>query len=81
MATDTFDKYEFQVADTVKSILERNVGKRAAVKLHSGDELSGIVTSVGNSTFQLSGLLGREFFDGFIAIDRISAVILRMREA
>jgi len=72
-------KLEVKSTDTVKSVLERMVGKRVSVVLTSGPELSGIVTSVGDKVVLLSELTGREFFDGVVNIEQIGAVIVRTR--
>ena len=72
-------KLEVKSGDTVKSVLERLVGKRVSVVLTSGPELSGVVTSVGDKVVLLSDLTNREFFDGVVNIDQIGAVIVRTR--
>ena len=72
-------KLEVRSADTVKSVLERMVGKRVSVVLTTGPELSGVVTSVGDKVVLLSELTGREFFDGVVSIDQIGAVIVKTR--
>lgn len=77
LAQDT--KLEVRSADTVKSVLERMVGKRVSVVLTTGPELSGVVTSVGDKVVLLSDLTGREFFDGIVNIDQIGAIIVRTR--
>jgi len=72
-------KFQIESWDTVKSVLERHVGRVVRLRLQSGEELTGTVTKVGDTMVQLSELAGREFFDAVIPIDRISAVILRTR--
>lgn len=69
----------FHPADTLQVILERHTGKSVTLKLDSGHELSGIVKEVGNHMLYLSQLAGKEFYDALIRIDRISAVIIRVR--
>lgn len=65
---------------TMREVLSEYTGKRVALRLESGDEIEGTVTMVGNSLLHLSRLTGREFFDGVISIDRISAVRMRVRD-
>jgi hypothetical protein len=72
-------KLEVKSSDTVKSVLERMVGKRVSVVLTSGPELSGVVSSVGDKVVLLTQLTGREFFDGIVNIEQIGAVIVRTR--
>ena len=73
------DKLEVQKADTVKSLLERHVGKRVALVLTTGPELTGTVTAVGDQVVHLSQLGGREFFDAVVSLDRVNAVVVRVR--
>ena len=70
-------KLDVKSTDTVRTLLERNVGKRVSVVLTTGPELAGVVAVVGDKVVQLSRLSGREFFDAVVAIDHIGAVILR----
>lgn|SRR5262245_57983675 len=72
-------KLEVKPTDTVKSILERNVGKRVSLVLVMGSELSGVVTMVGDQVVHLSQLTGREFFDAVVSLDRVNAVVVRTR--
>jgi hypothetical protein len=64
---------------TVKSVLEAQKGKRVGVLLTTGQEVTGVVTSVGATVVHLSELTGREFFDAVVPLDRVSAVIVRTR--
>ena len=64
---------------TVKSLLEAQKGKRVGVLLTTGQELTGVVTTVGATVVHLSELTGREFFDAVVLLDRVSAVIVRTR--
>jgi hypothetical protein len=67
-------------ADTVRSVLARQVGKGATVKLASGEELAGKVQAVGEHVVHLAELSGKEFYDAVIDLDEVAAVILRARE-
>jgi hypothetical protein len=73
------EKLEVRKADTVRSLLERQVGKRVGLVLTTGPELTGTVTAVGDQVVHLSQLAGREFFDAVVSVDRISAVVIRTR--
>jgi small nuclear ribonucleoprotein (snRNP)-like protein len=72
---------EFQIdnQDTIKSFLEKNVGKTVGVRLQSGEEVTGVVTKVGQHVVHLSKIAGREFYDAVIRIDGIHAVVVRVR--
>lgn len=73
------DKLEVRDADTVKSVLERHVGKRVGVVLSTGQEMTGVVSRVAGNVLHLSELAGRELSDAVVALDRISAVVIRVR--
>ena len=64
---------------TGKSVLDAQQGKRVGVLLTTGQELTGVVTSVGATVVHLSELSGREFFDAVVPLERVSAVIVRTR--
>ena len=72
-------KLEVRSADSVKSVLERQVGKRVSVVVATGPELSGVVSSVGDKVVHLSELSGREFFDAVVSLEHIHAVVVRVR--
>ena len=72
-------KLEVRDADTLKAVLERQVGKRVTLTLAPSSELNGVVSKVGATVVHLSEIQGREFFDAVVALDRISAVLVRVR--
>jgi ABC-type uncharacterized transport system ATPase subunit len=76
-AQDT--KLDVRSTDTVRSLLERQAGKRVSVVLTTGQELSGVVTGVGDKVVHLSELSGREFFDAVVSLEHIGAVVVRVR--
>jgi hypothetical protein len=61
----------------IASALTALKGKRATVKLQSGQELTGIVASVEDDTVKLTELTGMEFFDAVVRTDSIDAVVMR----
>ena len=73
------DKLEIAEGDTVKAVLERQMGKRVSVVLSTGQEMSGVVSKVTRDVVHLSELSGREFFDAVVPLDRINAVVIRVR--
>ncbi len=72
-------KIEVRSPDTVKTVLDRLVGKRVSLVLTTGPELAGVVSVVGDKVVLLTDLTNREFFDGVISIEHIAAVIVRTR--
>ncbi len=71
---------DVNVADTIKHTLDQQVGKRAKVKLRSGQELDGKVFKVGSNGLHLTDLTGMEFFDAVIRLEAIDAVVVRVRK-
>jgi len=45
--------------------------------LHSGEKIGGKVEQVNDNLVLLSHLTGAEFFDGFVNVKDISAVVIR----
>jgi hypothetical protein len=70
---------EITAEDTVRSVLERSVGRRVELALVSGEKLTGTVKLVNAELVHLAGLQGREFFDAVARIDRIDAIVYRTR--
>jgi hypothetical protein len=62
---------------TVEGTLQSLKGKRATLKLQSGQELTGVVTVVANGTVKLTELTGMDFFDAVVRMERIDAVVMR----
>jgi hypothetical protein len=69
-----------KAGDTLPTVLESYQGKRVAVRLQSGDELTGKVRAVTKDVLHLGELTGREFFDAVIDLHKVSAVVVRTRE-
>jgi hypothetical protein len=73
-------KYELRSAGaTIKDVLQESLGKRVIVRLDTGENLEGTVLKVGESVLHLAKLSGRDFYDAVVRIDRISAVIFKVR--
>jgi hypothetical protein len=72
--------FALKASAEIKDILVQNTGKRVALRLASGDEIEGTVTTVGNSLVHVSRLAGKEFYDSVVSIDKISAVRMKVRE-
>lgn len=66
--------------DTVQKVLEEYKGKRVTVRMQGSDELTGKVRMVTKELLHLGELTGREYFDAVIEINRISVVIVRVKE-
>jgi hypothetical protein len=72
-------KIDLQPSDTIVSILQKNVGQAAELRMQSGEKIGGKVEKVGDKLVQLSQLTGMEYFDAAVDISHISAVIVRVK--
>lgn len=71
------DKTGLQANATVLSILQANAGKPVELHLRSGEKIGGRVGQVTDNVVYLSHLAGAEFFDAFIDVKDVSAVVIR----
>ncbi len=72
-------KFKLKDSAEISDILKDRIGKRTIMRMQSGEDVEGTVVTVGESEVHVSQLAGKEFYDAAIRIDRISAVIMRMR--
>lgn len=63
---------------SIKAALAAQVGKRAKLRLVSGQEIEGKVQSVGAEVISISELTGMEFYGATVRVDQIAAVITRI---
>jgi hypothetical protein len=71
------EKPAIQPNATVLSILQGNAGKAVELHLRSGEKIGGRVGQVTDNIVYLSHLTGAEFFDAFVDVKDISAVVIR----
>ena len=72
-------KIELKASTSMKELLTELTGKRVALRLESGEQIEGSVTMVGNTLAHISRLSGKDFYDAVVSIDKISAVIVKVR--
>jgi hypothetical protein len=72
------EKAALQANATVLSIIQGSVGKGVELHLRSGEKMGGKVAQVTDSVVHLSNLQGAEFFDAFVDVKDISAVVVRV---
>lgn len=72
-------KVDFQAADTVKTVLERQAGQKVELRLTSGEKIAGKVEKVGVHSVHLSAITGQEFFDAVVTIEEVAAVLVRTK--
>jgi hypothetical protein len=71
------EKPAVQPNATVISILQGSAGKAVELHLRSGEKIGGRVDQVTDNIVYLSHLTGAEFFDAFVDVKDISAVVIR----
>ena len=62
---------------TVLSVLQAGAGKAVELHLRSGEKIGARVGQVTDNIVYLSHLTGAEFFDAFVDVKDISAVVVR----
>ncbi len=72
------EKAALQPNATVLGILQSSAGKTVELHLRSGEKLGGKVAQVSDNIVHLSNLAGAEYFDAFIDVKDISAVVIRV---
>jgi hypothetical protein len=71
------EKIALQPNATVLGILQANAGKAVELHLRSGEKVGGRVGQVTDNIVYLSHLTGAEFYDAFIDVKDVSAVVTR----
>lgn len=71
------EKPVMQPNATVLGILQGTAGKTVELHLRSGEKLGGKVGQVTDNVVYLSRLTGAEFFDAFVNVQDVSAVVIR----
>jgi small nuclear ribonucleoprotein (snRNP)-like protein len=71
------EKAALQPNATVLSVLQGSVGKTVELRMNGGEKIGGKVEQVNDNLVLLSHLTGAEYFDGFVNIKDISAVVIR----
>jgi hypothetical protein len=72
------DKASLQPNATVASLLQGSAGKSVELHLRSGEKMGGKVAQVTDNIVHLSNLTGAEYFDAFVDVKDISAVVVRV---
>jgi hypothetical protein len=71
------DKASLQPNATVVSLLQGSAGKSVDLHLRSGEKMGGKIAQVTDNIVHLSNLTGAEYFDAFVDVKDISAVVVR----
>jgi hypothetical protein len=72
------EKAILQPNASVPSILQGSTGKTVELHMRSGEKIGGKVGQVTDNVVYLSRLTGAEFYDAFIDVKDVSAVIVRV---
>ncbi len=70
-------KANLQPNATILSVLQGNTGKTVELRMNCGEKIGGKVEQANESVVLLSHLTGAEYFDGFVNVKDISAVVIR----
>ncbi len=71
------EKASLQPNATILSVLQGNTGKTVELRMNCGEKIGGKVEQANESVVLLSHLTGAEYFDGFVNVKDISAVVIR----
>jgi hypothetical protein len=71
------EKAALQPNATVVSLLQGSAGKSVELHLRSGEKMGGKIAQVTDNVVHLSNLTGAEYFDAFVDVKDISAVVVR----
>ena len=72
------EKASLQANASVLSILQGSAGKNVELHLRSGEKMGGKVAQVTDNIVHLSNLTGAEYFDAFVDVKDVSAVVIRV---
>jgi hypothetical protein len=72
------EKASLQPNATVASLLQGSAGKSVELHLRSGEKMGGKIAQVTDNVVHLSNLTGAEYFDAFVDVKDISAVVVRV---
>ena len=72
------EKAALQPNATVLGILQGSVGKGLELHLRPGEKIGGKVSQVTDNVVHLSNLTGAEYFDAFVDLKDVSAVVVRV---
>ena len=72
------EKTALQSNATVVSLLAGSAGKSVELHLRSGEKMGGKIAQVTDNIVHLSNLTGAEYFDAFVDVKDVSAVVVRV---
>lgn len=69
----------FNVQSSLSDNLGFFEGKTVTIHLTSGNSLAGIVGKVGDHSLHLQELVGKEFYDALVQVNKIEAIEVRAK--
>ncbi len=72
-------KLALEPNDTVRTVLERQVGKPVDLRMKSGEKIAGKLEKVTDKLVHISQLAEADFYDAAVEIESIAAVVVRVR--
>lgn len=67
----------FQPSDSILSVLKKQIGQRVELRLKSGEKIGGKIEGLGEKLVHLSSITGMEFYEAVVAVDDVSAIVVR----
>lgn len=64
--------------ENVKIVLDASIGRTVTLQMASGQEIVGTVTKVGDHVVHLARIVGREYYDAVVVLDRVDAVLFKV---
>jgi hypothetical protein len=65
--------------DSIQTVLAARKGKPVTVRLSGGQEITGTVREATSRLVVLGAVSGREFFDAAVPLEKIEAVLVRVK--
>src|SRR6476620_4460689 len=70
---------DLQANDTIRTVLERQVGKPVELRMKSGEKIAGKLAKVTDKLAHLSQLADADFYDAAVEIDSVAVFVVRVR--
>jgi hypothetical protein len=72
-------KIDLQANDTIRSVLEHQVGKAVELRLKSGEKIAGKLEKVTDKMAHLAQITDADFYDAAVDLDSVAAIVWRAR--
>ncbi len=78
-AAETKPGFQITKQETIRSLLQKNLGKQIVLQMDSGTQVFGTIKMVGKSLVHVTKPKGKEYFDIIILIDKIEALEIMVK--